>query len=86
VDSTYGGRLAENVTQATARDLLGEALLAFDETPYDVVVHVHDSIIAEVPAGFGSVEEFCSLMAAAPAWAAGLPVAVEGYRSKRFKG
>ncbi len=87
VDSTYGGKLVENATQAVARDLLGAALVRLDGVdPYELIVHVHDSIAAEVPKGAGSVDEFCALMAERPAWAADLPVAVDGYRDTRFHG
>lgn len=87
LESTYGGKLAENVTQAVARDLLAEALVRIDPVdPYQLVMHVHDSIVSEVPEGAGSVQEFCKIMAVAPAWADGLPIAVEGYRAKRFRG
>jgi len=86
-ESTYGGKLVENVTQAVARDLLAEALVRLDGVePYDVVMHVHDSIAAEVPEGAGDVGEFCEVMAATPPWAEGLPIAVEGYRDRRFRG
>ena len=87
IDSTYSGKLAENVCQAVARDLLGAALVRIDAFPiYDLVVHVHDSAASEVDAGKGSVEEFCALMAEAPSWAKGLPISVEGYRDLRFRG
>jgi len=86
-ESTYGGKLAENVTQGAARDLLADALVRVDGVePYEVVMHVHDSIAAEVPEGGGSVDEFCALMVDSPRWADGLPVAVDGYRDVRFRG
>ena len=84
--STYGGKLAENVTQAVARDLLGAAMLRFRGSHYRTVMHVHDSIVSEVEAGTGSVSEFCAVMATNPDWADGLPTEVEGYRSRHFRG
>lgn len=84
-ESTYGGKLVENITQAVARDLLAHAVLLLDDR-YPVVIHVHDSIASEVPAGFGSVEEFCSIMSTVPSWAPGLPLAASGYRDTRFRG
>lgn len=86
LESTYGGKLCENIVQAVARDLLRDALIRLAMTFYRVVLHVHDSICAEVPEGAGSAEDFCTIMADAPQWAAGLPIAVEGYRSRHFKG
>lgn len=85
-ETTYGGKLAENVTQAVARDLLAEAMLLLRGTQYQVVTHVHDSIVTEVREGKGDVREFCRLVAETPWWADGLPVEVQGYRSRHFKG
>lgn len=87
LESTYGGKLAENVTQAVARDLLAEATVRIDRVaPYEIVMHVHDSIAAEVPKGAGDVDDFCRLMAELPKWAKGMPLTAEGYRSTRFEG
>lgn len=84
---TYGGKLAENVTQATARDLLAHALPIVRAHPvYDLVIHLHDAACAEVDAGAGDPEEFSSLITQLPSWAEGLPVDAEGYRSPYFIG
>jgi len=87
IETTYRGKLAENVTQAVARDLLAEALVRLDQHEvYRPVLHVHDAIAAEVLEGEGDVSEFCDLITELPSWATGLPVAADGYRAPYFKG
>lgn len=82
---TYGGKFTENVTQATCADLLRYALIQFQSTRYPVVLHIHDQIVAEVPHGEGSVEEFIEIMCRSPGWAQGLPIAATAWRGPRFK-
>lgn len=84
--NTWGGRLVENINQATCRDILAPACVALEAKGYGVVLHVYDEIVAEVPEGFGSVEEFEEIVTVRPAWAHDWPIkAPGGYRAKRYR-
>lgn len=82
---TYGGRLVENVVQATARDVMANAMVGLDRLGYRVVLSVHDEILAEQPTGMDSVEFFEKQMATLPLWASGLPVEAKGWKGMRYK-
>lgn len=82
---TYGGRLSENLVQATARDVLMEGMYNMVRKGYNLVTNVHDETVAETEIGFGSVEEIEQLMCDMPAWADGLPLGAEGFESEYYK-
>lgn len=78
---TYGGKLVENIVQATARDVLGEAMLRLEKLGYKIVAHVHDEVIIDVPKGITNIDEINEQMAINPEWTEGLPLAAAGFRS-----
>lgn len=82
---TYGGKLAENVTQALCRDLLAYALVTVENAGWPIILHVHDEIVTEVP----NTPEYTAnaledLMCILPTWAAGFPLAAEGDEVMRY--
>lgn len=82
---TYGPKLVENIVQATARDLLALAMLRLRNARFQIVMHIHDEAVLEVPDGMSSVDEICRMMAIAPDWAAGIPLRADGYECKFYK-
>lgn len=82
---TYGGDTFQSVVQAIARGILTAGMLRVDAAGYLAVLTVHDEAAAEVAENFGSLEEYERLLSMQPEWAAGLPIAVEGWRGKNFR-
>ena len=71
----WKGLACENITQATAHDLLRHALR---ELVWSTVLHVHDEIVLEVPEGDAdrALAWMTTVMTTPPDWAKGLPLAV----------
>jgi DNA polymerase len=80
----YGGLWVENVVSGIARDLLADAMLRIEAAGYLIVLHVHDEVVAEVPEGFGSAEEFTRLMTRNPSWALELAIAAKAWTGSRY--
>lgn len=76
---TWGGKLAENVTQATARDCLRDTMLALEDAGYDIRAHVHDEVIISEPRDGRTVEYVSAIMGRELPWASGLPLRGDGY-------
>lgn len=82
---TYGPKLVENIVQATARDLLAEAILNINNAGYNIVMHVHDEVVIESPNNEGSLKEVCNIMAITPAWAEGLLIRADGFETEYYR-
>lgn len=86
-EKLYGGKLGENVTQAVARDILAYAMVKVDKAGFDIVLHVHDEIVAEQDIGEERLtfELLQETMCKKPAWATGLPLTTEGFVARRYR-
>lgn len=82
---SYGAKFCENIVQATARDVLAEAMLRLEKKGFDIVCHIHDEVVLEVPVGTSSVEEVNGIMAVCPDWCEGLPLKAAGFESPFYK-
>lgn len=75
-----GPLIVHNCVQATARDVLREAMFALDEQGYQVIAHVHDECIVTEPITSGrTYEDMAKTMCPDIPWAKGLPLEAAGY-------
>ena len=84
VESTYGGKMTENIVQAVARDCLAETLKRIEDRGLHVVFHVHDEVIIDAPEET-TVDEVCGLMAEPIPWAPGLILKGAGFEGQYYK-
>lgn len=82
---SYGPKFVENIVQATARDVLAEALMRLSRFGFEIVMHVHDEVVLEVPLGKFSVDDVCRIMSANPKWTNGLLLDADGYECDFYK-
>lgn len=84
-NTTYGGKLVENIVQATARDILGFSLMDLDSEGYDIVMHVHDEVIVEVEKERNELDKINEIMGRDIKWAKGLPLNAEGFECDYYQ-
>lgn len=84
-ESTYGGKLTENVVQAIARDCLAETLInLYKEFPFDpVVMHIHDEVVMEARRDI-TLEEVNEILSWPIDWAPGLVLKGAGFESEFY--
>ena len=85
---TYGGKLTENIVQATARDCLAEKMLAAAQLGWKIVAHVHDEMIIDAPSEGPTAlraGDVTTLMSEPIPWAPGLPLKAGTYECNYYK-
>lgn len=80
----WGGKLTENLVQATARDVFGEAILRLEAAGLPIVAHVHDEVILEVDSDV-QIEDVNKLMSVTPDWLEGCPIEAESQEAKCYQ-
>ena len=84
--STHGGKLAENATQLLACEVLKSNMPRIEEAGFELVLSVHDELIAEAPdTDDFTGEALAGLMSIVPDWAEGLPLAAAGFHDYRYR-
>jgi len=75
-ETYYGGKLTENLVQATARDIFGHHLLGIERAGWTNLFSVHDEAVVEVDKDVTACDVEHE-MSKCPEWISGLPVAAE---------
>jgi DNA polymerase len=86
-NTLIGSSIFQSAVQATARDLLAEAMVRLEENAYEVVGCVHDEVILLTKDQDTELklQNVIGIMTSVPDWASGLPVAAEGWISRRYQ-
>jgi DNA polymerase len=83
---TYGGKLVENIVQATARDCLAVSMIRVEEAGYKIVMHVHDEIIVEASKeDTDALKKISAIMGKPISWAEGLPLRADAYECDYYQ-
>ena len=85
-ESTYGGKLVENITQAVARDCLALTLMRLSENGLPAIMHIHDEAVIEVPKN--EADEYLDIVEKTFAlpipWAEGLVLTAAGFTNDYY--
>lgn len=82
---TYGGKLVENIVQAIARDCLADSLVRLNAAGYQIVMHVHDEAVLDVPVLGADLNRVCEIMGQPIPWAPGLLLRADGFTTSFYK-
>lgn len=84
---TYSGKIAENITQSVARDLLAESIERLEANGFEILFHIHDEVVIDYGGDDAdeALEKVYALMSEVPKWAKGLPMAADGWVGAYFK-
>lgn len=85
MQSTYGGKLTENVVQAIARDCLAVTLERLENAGYQTVMHIHDEAVVDCPAERADLDTLCGIMKQPIPWAPGLVLNAAGFVGEYYK-
>ncbi len=84
---TYGGKIFENACQSVARDVMFYNELLIEEAGFEIVLDVHDDVIAEADDDRTDLtsDYLSSLLATNPPWLPGCPLAAGGFEAQRYR-
>jgi len=82
----WGGFIAENASQALARDIFSDMLVRINAAGHNVIMHVHDEIVVEADADTADadLEDIIKIMSTPPEWIPDIPLDAEGSILTRY--
>ncbi|MCF0158501.1 MAG: hypothetical protein HUJ83_08330 [Veillonella sp.] len=85
-DSTYGGKLVENITQAIARDCLSVTLTRLAKAGYEIIMHIHDEAVMEISADDpeATLADVNRIFSTPIEWAEGLHLSSAGFTNDYY--
>jgi len=84
-ETTYGGKLIENIVQAIARDVMMEGMLAAETNGYPVFGTVHDELLTLRKRGTSDIPFLEKLICPKLAWTRGMPLHAKGFICERYE-
>lgn len=84
---TWGGKIAENITQAVARDVLAWSIVDLTAAGYQLAFHVHDEVVISIPNDINievAEEDIKTIMCKGHTWTTGLPLAAASFNSNYY--
>jgi len=83
----WGGILAENASQAMARDIMCHMMLEIEKAGIRIILHVHDEVVVECDESDAEdvLATMTRIMSTAPEWCSDLPLDAEGGISQHYK-
>ena len=83
----WGGLVAENASQALARDIFSDMLLRIHNAGYKIIMHVHDEVVVEedIDKADQTIKELITIMSTPPEWIPDIPLAAEGSILTRYE-
>jgi DNA polymerase len=83
---TYGGKIFENLCQASARDILFANMPRVEAAGYEIVLSIHDELLTEAPDTEDyNDDQLSALISTVPDWAEGLPLSAGGFQGYRYR-
>lgn len=83
---TYGGKIVENIDQASSRDKMAWGMVRAEQAGYSLVLTVHDELVAETKdeSRFNHMD-LSKILATNDPWNVGLPLAAKGFETYRYR-